>query len=126
MHWLQVVATFLYIAGLIGCGVLVWRLLDGGYPRPRAIQAGFALAPAALVVGMILAAQVAPGSDLWRLSAVYAPYFAVAVWALYFSLLLQRGGESRQVALRAALWTVPSLVLSPLAIGILEFLLPPR
>ena len=126
MHWLQVVATVVYVAGLIGCGVLVWRLLNGGYPPSRAIQAGYALAPAALLVGLILAAQVVPGSGPWQLSAVYAPYFAVAAWALYFSLLLQRGGELRQAAVRAALITLPSVLLTPLAIGILEFLLPPR
>ena len=125
MHWLQIVAIVLYVAGLIGCGALIWRLLDGEYPKPRAIQAGMALAPAALLVGLLLAAQVVPGSGLWQLSSVYAPYFAVAAWSLYFSLLLQRGGESRQAAVRAALWTVPSLLLTPLAIGILEFLLPP-
>ncbi|MDR3686596.1 MAG: hypothetical protein P4L93_06550 [Coriobacteriia bacterium] len=126
MHWLQLFATVLYVAGLIGCGVLVWRLLEGGYPKPRAIQAGFALAPAALLVGLLLAAQVVPSSNLWMLTAVYAPYFAFSAWALYFSLFLQRGAEPSRAALRAVLWTVPSLLLTPLAIGILEFLLPPR
>ena len=126
MHWLQAVSTVLYVVGLVGCGVLVWRLLDAGFSKPRAIQAGFAFAPAALLVGLILAAQVVTSANIWVLSAVYAPYFAFAAWALYFSLLLQRGRESRPAALLAALWTVPSLLLTPLAIGILEFLLPPR
>jgi hypothetical protein len=126
LQWLQVVATVLYVVGLLGCGVLVWKLLDGGMPNARAVQAGMSLALAALLIGLILAAQIVTSPDLWLLSAVYAPYFALAAWSLYFSLILQRGAEPPRAALRALIWTVPSLVLTPLAVGILEFLLPPR
>jgi hypothetical protein len=126
LQWLQIVATVLYVVGLLSCGGLVWKLLDGGMPKPRAVQAGLSLALAALLVGLLLAAQIVTSLDLWRLSAVYAPYFALAAWSLYFSLLLQRGSEPPRAAVLALIWTVPSLALTPLAIGILEFLLPPR
>ena len=119
MHWLQLFATVLYVAGLIGCGALVWRLLEGGYPKPRAIQAGFALAPAALLVGLLRR----PGRAELQLVDAHGglrSLFCVRGVGLYFSLFLQRGAEPSRAALRALLWTVPSLVLTPLAIGSLS------
>lgn len=126
MHWLQIVVTVLYVAGLMGCSFLVRGLVAGDFDTAQAIQGGFALSPAALLIGFILASLVSPSSNLGILVVLYAPYFAFAAWSLYFSLLLRRGRERPDAAARALVWTLPSILLTPLGIGLLSFLLPPR
>jgi mannose/fructose/N-acetylgalactosamine-specific phosphotransferase system component IIC len=126
LHWLQVGATILYAAGLIACCVLAWALVIGRFGKAQAVQGAMALAPAALLAGLLLASEVVPTSGPLIILAVYLPFFALGAWFLYFSQLVARGRELREAGMRAFLWTIPSLLLSPLALGLLYFLLPPR
>jgi len=126
MNWLQIVVAILYAAGLFGCAMLVRGLVAGDFDTQQAIQGGLALSPAALLIGFFLASFAAPTPDSLIAVALYAPYFAFAAWSLYFALLLRRGRERPDAAVRALVWTLPSVLLTPLGIGLLSFLLPPR
>jgi hypothetical protein len=125
LHWLQVVALVFYVAGLIACALLVWGLMAGRFGKAQAVQGGMAVAPAGLLVGLVLASQVVPNSGPTTILLAYLPYFAFSAWFLYFAQLVARGRELPEAGMRALLWTFPSLLLSPLALGLLYFLIPP-
>jgi hypothetical protein len=126
VHWFQVIATILYAVGLVGCAGLAWLSMTGRFARAQAVQGSMAVALAAFVVGLILASQIVPVADLTRVLVVYLPYFFVAAWFLYFAQLLARDWDLRKAGIRALLLAMPTLLLSPLALGFLFVLVPPR
>jgi hypothetical protein len=116
--WLDLPQLIVYLAGLLGCSVLAWRLMTGCIAEDRVRQVGWALCPAAFFGGIVITAFTTPDWNPIAILWLFLPYFAFAVWALYFSLLLGRGRDTWSAGRRALAWTIPSLLLAPLLIAL--------
>lgn len=118
MAWLDLPQLIAYTTGLLGCSMLAWYLMTGRFAGDRGRRIGWALCPGALVGGVIMASATTPDWNPIAILWLFLPYFAFAVWALYFSLLVRRGRDPWTAGRRALAWTYPSLLSAPLAVAL--------
>jgi hypothetical protein len=116
--WLEFPQLILYNACLFGCIVVAWHLMKGrhGDHGTRRVAGTFCLS--ALFGGMLIAVVTTPDLNPIALLWLYLPYFAFAIWALYFSVFISRGRDSWTAGRRALAWTYPSLFSAPLIVGL--------
>jgi hypothetical protein len=121
--WLQLPQLIVYLAGLLGCSVVAWRLMKGRFWADRAAQAGWAFCGAAFVGGLAITSFAIPDWNPIAFLWLFLPYGAFAVWALYFSLLVRRGRGVWSAGRQAWVWTFPSLLVVPLLVAVAVLLL---
>lgn len=123
MAWLQLPQLIVYGVGVIGCSLLAWRLMTGRFSASRTRQVGWGLVSGALFGGLLITSVVIPDWNPIAFLWLFLPYYAFAAWALFFSLLLDRGRDPWSAGRRALVWTVPSLLLVPLVLALAILLL---
>jgi hypothetical protein len=124
VNWLSVVAWTGYAVGLGLSLWMVFAILSGRFEIGQVAQGGVTLAVACALVGFFLAYWATPDFNPFVMLGLYLPYFAVAAWSFHLSRLLAAGQEFDSSVRRALLLTIPSLLLAPLALGLLMFVLP--
>jgi hypothetical protein len=120
--WLELPQLVVYLAGLLGCSVVAWRLMMGRFADDLGRRVAWALVPGASIGGLAMASLTTPDWNPIAILWLFLPYFAFAMWALYFSVFVRKGGGVWSAGRRALLWTVPSLLLAPLAIALVVLL----
>lgn len=123
MAWLDLPQLIVYLAGVLGCSMVAWRLMTGRFAASRTRQVGWALCPGALFGGVLITSATTPDWNPIAILWLFLPYFAFATWALYFSLLVRRGRDPWSAGRRALTWTFPSLLLVPLVVALAVLLL---
>jgi hypothetical protein len=124
VNWVSVLAWTAYVAGLGFSLWMVLAILSGRFEIGRVAQGGMTLAISCALVGFFLAYWATPDFNPFVMLGLYLPYFAVAAWSFHLSRLLAAGQEFASAARRALLLAIPSLLLAPLAMGLLVFVLP--
>jgi hypothetical protein len=116
----------LYAAGLLGGLWLVLKMWRGGWDAGRFIQAGFALAATASVVGFVLAYEANPDWNPFTLLALYLPYFAIAGWSFHASRLVRAGANPSDARRKGVVWVLPTMLLAPVVMALLWAVIPAR
>lgn len=114
MHWLAVVSIGVYVASLAAAGWCAVLLASGRWARDLEVPAALLLAAGVAWGGVMVSAMATPDWSPLTMLLAYVPFWAVASWALLFARFVGRGGDARQAARSAALWTLPCLLLAPL------------
>ena len=126
MAWLELPQLIVYVVGLLGCSMIAWRLMTGRFGADQTRRVGWVLCPGALLAGVLITSVAIPDWNPIAILWLFLPYYAFAAWALFFSLLVDRGREPWFAGRRALLWTIPSLLLVPFVVAAAILLLSAR
>jgi hypothetical protein len=123
LAWLELPQLILYITGLAGCSWLAWRLMTARFSAQAAPKVGRAMCVGAVVGGLAITVVVIPDWNPIAFLWLFTPYLSLAIWALYFSVLVSRGDSAWGAARRAVRWTIPSMLVLPVVILVLILVL---
>ena len=126
MAWLDFPQLILYHAALVGCVTVGWCLVSGRFADPWARWVRWVFPPGALLGGALIAVLTTPDWSPIALLWLFLPFFAFAIWAFYFALLLGRGRDPWTAGRRALTWTYPSLFSAPIGVALAVLLLAAR